>query len=278
MQTRARARHYSALMAAYSGTRSRAGRRCRVTVTVALAWLGYGSACLAQAPVCLPGTTICAASDERGGVQVNANGSAQASPNGASASGQANGNANANANASGSGQATGEGQYSDGGGGGHYRGYRGRFGTGVTLCPIVRIGVWSGLKAGGCVAVSFRFESLTFEMESQLLYGGSTHAFDWTFPMSFLIPLANADSLYEGPYLRFGGSPVGATFARKKDGGSFVRFGLFAGAGYELDVAKWLTWRVFDARFSFDMGTRRAMDDREHWVDLGFQLGTGLVL
>jgi hypothetical protein len=251
-----------------------------VVVTVAVAWLGYGSACLAQAPVCLPGTTICAAADGRGGVQVNANGSAQASPNGASASGQANGNANgnANANASGSGQATGEGQYSDGGGGGHYRGYSGRFGTGVTLCPVARIGVWSGLKAGGCVAVSFRFESLTFEMESQLLYGGSTHAFDWTFPMSFLIPLANADSLYEGPYLRFGGSPVGATFARKKDGGSFVRFGLFAGAGYELDVAKWLTWRVFDARFSFDMGTRRAMDDRGHWVDLGFQLGTGLVL
>jgi hypothetical protein len=115
-------------------------------------------------------------------------------------------------------------------------------------------------------------------MESQLLYGGTTHAFDWTFPMSFLIPLANEHSLFEGPYLRFGGSPIGATFAHKKDGGSFVRFGLFAGAGYELDVADWLTWRVFDARLSFDMGTRRAMDDRRHWVDLGFQLGTGLVL
>jgi len=237
-----------------------------------------------MAPVCVPGTTICAAADGRGGVQVNANGAAQASPSGASASGQANGSANGNANAGANGNANGQAnaeapppQYS-GGGGGAYHGYDGRFGVGLTLCPIARIGVWSGLKAGGCVAVSFRFESFMFEMESQLLYGGVTHAFDWTFPMSFLIPLANQDSLYAGPYLRFGGSPVGATFARKKDGGSFVRFGLFAGAGYELDVAEWLTWRVVDARFSFDMGTRRAMDDRGHWVDLGFQLGTGLVL
>jgi len=237
------------------------------------------------APICLPGTTVCAVADGRGGVQINANGAAQAAPNGASASGQTNGNgngnANANASANGSGQATGDSQYSGGGsgsGGGRHRGYSGRFGAGVTLCPIARFGVWSGLKVGGCVAVSLRFEALTFEMESQLLVGGSTHAFDWTFPMSFLIPLANRHSLYEGPYLRFGGSPVGATFARKKDGGSFVRFGLYAGAGYELDVAKWLTWRVVDARLSFDMGTRRAMDDQGHWVDLGFQLGTGLVL
>jgi hypothetical protein len=250
---------------------------------LALAGLGYSSVCLAQAPLCVPGTTVCATSDGRGGLQINANGSAQASPNGANASGQANANANAsgNADANGSGQATSDAQYSGGGsgnGGGRRGGYRGRFGTGVTLCPIARLGVWSGLKVGGCVAVSFRFDALTFEMESQLLYGGPTHAFDWTFPMSFLIPLANERSLYEGPYLRFGGSPVGATFARTKDGGSFVRFGLFAGAGYELDVAKWLTWRVVDARLSFDMGTRRAMDDRGHWVDLGFQLGTGLVL
>jgi hypothetical protein len=242
--------------------------------------LSYASAGAAQV-VCVPGTTVCAQADGHGGVQVNANGTGQVSPNGASASGQANGNAdaNANANVNANGAATNEAtppQYS--GGGGRRGGYRGRFGVGVDLCPVARIGVWSGLKAGGCVAVSFRFEALTFEMESQLLYGGATHAFDWTFPMSFLIPLANDHSLFDGPYLRFGGSPVGATFAHKKDGGSFVRFGLFAGAGYEWDVSKWLTWRVVDARLSFDMGTKRAMDDRGHWLDLGFQLGTGLVL
>lgn len=244
--------------------------------------LGYVSTSLAQAPLCVPGTTVCAESDGRGGVRINANGQAQASPSGASASGQANGAAdgNANANASGNANAGGQGDagYSGGGGGRRYRGYHGRFGAGFTLCPIARMGVWSGFKAGGCVAVSLRWEALTFEMETQLLYGGSTHAFDWTFPMSFLIQLANDKSLYEGPYLRFGGSPVGATFAKKQDGGSFVRFGLFAGAGYELNVARWLTWRVIDARLSFDMGTKRAMDDRGHWIDLGLQLGTGLVL
>jgi hypothetical protein len=125
--------------------------------------------------------------------------------------------------------------------------------------------------------VSFRFETFTFEMETQLLYGGATHAFDWTFPMSFLIPLDDRRSLYEGPYLRFGGSPVGATFAHQEDGGSFVRFGLFAGGGYELDVSSALTWRVFDARLSLDLGTKGAMDRDGRWWDPGLQLGTGIV-
>jgi hypothetical protein len=96
--------------------------------------------------------------------------------------------------------------------------------------------------------------------------------------MSFVIPLANESSLFDGAYLRFGGSPIGATFARKRDGGNFVRFGLFAGAGYELEITRSLTWRVIDARVSFDMGTKRAMDRVGNWLDLGLQLGTGLVL
>ena len=235
---------------------------------------------LAQAPVCLPGTTVCAHSDGRGGVKVDASGNAHASPQGASASGQANGaangNANANAGANGDGHVTQ--QSSGGGGGGHYRGRTGRFGTGVTLCPIARVGVWSGFKVGGCVAVGFRWDSAAFEMETQLLYGGETHAFDWSFPLSLVVPLANDDSLFQGPYLRFGGSLVGVTFACRQDGGSFVRFGLFAGAGYELDLARWVAWRVIDVRLSFDVGTKRAMDARGHWVDPGLQVGTGLVL
>jgi hypothetical protein len=245
-------------------------------VLAVLGATGLGAAQNRGPSVCVPGTRLCAAADGRGGVQINADGSVQASPNGVNASGQANGNANANANAGGTGTAEPP-TYYGGGSRRHYR-YSGRFGVGVTLCPIARAGVWSGLKAGGCVAVSLRFAALTFEMESQLLYGGTTHAFDWTFPMSFLIPLANDSSLFEGPYLRFGGSPVGATFAKQEDGGNFVRFGLFAGAGYELRLGRALSWRVIDARLSFDMGTRRAMDQRGHWVDLGLQLGSGLVL
>jgi len=229
--------------------------------------------------VCLPGTTVCASSDGHGGVQVTGTGNAQVTPNGATAQGQANGNANA----SGQGNESGGGQtniypppqYS--GAGSSYRGYEGRYGFGVGFCPIARVGVWSGFKAGGCFTISFRFESLTFEMETQLLYGGTTNAFDWTFPVSFVIPLANQDSLFEGGYLRFGGSPVGATFAHTRDGGSFVRFGLFAGGGYELEISRALTWRVFDARLSFDMATKRAMDRQGHWLDLGLQVGTGII-
>lgn len=233
---------------------------------------------LAQAPICLPGTAVCAVSDGRGGLKVDASGSAQASPSGANASGQAAGNANADANANANANRDGQSTGSPPSSGVYYREARGRYGSGITLCPFARVGVWSGFKAGGCIAVGFRWEAAAFEMETQLLYGGVTRAFDWSFPLSLLVPLANGDSLFEGPYLRFGGSPFGSTFARAEDGGSFVRFGLFAGAGYELDVADWVAWRVIDLRLSFDVGTKRALDDRSHWFDPGLQLGMGLVL
>lgn len=285
---------------------------------MAVGLLGHARSANAQSaprpPLCIPGTPLCATTDAQGRVRLGGSGSGNVGPGGANVTGQAGaqgsanatgnaqGNVNATGNAQGGGSGSGNtqgnanvtgnaqgggGEYGDvtssdsGGSGGsssHYRGYTGRFGVGTALCPIVRVGIWSGFKAGGCVAVSFRFEALTFEMETQLLYGGTTHAFDWTFPMSFLIPLANEDSLFEGGYLRFGGSPIGATFAHRQDGGSFVRFGLFAGAGYEVLLSDYISWRVIDARLSFDMGTRRAMDTHDHWVDLGLQLGTGLVL
>jgi hypothetical protein len=233
---------------------------------------------LAQVPpVCMPGTTVCVTGDGKGGVRVDASGNAQAGPGGASAAGQ--GNAQGNAAARGDANANARGRGSAGGGGSYRRRAHdtGRFGAAFMICPVARAGIWSGFKFGGCLGVSFRWEALMFEMETQLLYGGTTHAFDWTFPLSFVIPLDNQQSLFQGPYLRFGGSPVGATFARKEDGGRFVRFGLFAGAGYELLLGERVTWRVVDARLSFDMGTKRAMDRLGHWVDLGAQISTGLV-
>src|SRR5688572_14847600 len=135
---------------------------------------------LAQAPLCVPGTTVCAESDGRGGVRLDASGRGRAGPNGANASGQAGAGANASGNADASANAGGEARNDyTGGSGGYYRARQGRFGTGVTLCPIARVGVWSGLKVGGCVALGFRWEAAAFEMETQLLYGGSTRAFDW---------------------------------------------------------------------------------------------------
>lgn len=240
-----------------------------------LAWVPF-----AQAPLCVPGTTLCAESDGRGGVRIDASGRAQANPNGASATGQAGGNGNADGNASGA-TSAGAGADSVGGassGGGYYRASHGRFGTGLTLCPTARAGVWSGIKVGGCIAVGFRWDSAWLELETQLLYGGLTHAFDWSLSASLVVPLANEQSLFQGPYLRFGGSPIGATFARERDGGGFVRFGLFAGGGYELNLSDALAWRVFDLRLCFDVGTHSSLDDRGHWFDPGLQLGTGLVL
>ena len=237
-----------------------------------LSWSCWAMPAAAQQSACVPGTTWCAVSDGRGGVRIDAGGRAQASPGGASASGQAGAGAGANARANAGAAAS-----SNRAGNYRYARAHGRSGKAVTLCPLARLGVWSGFKAGGCAAVSWRWESLSFELETQVLYGGVTRAVDWTFPVSFVVPLANEGSLFQGPYLRFGGSPIGATFASRQHGGSFVRFGIFAGGGYELELSRAVTWRVLDARLSFDLGTRRALDDRGHFFDPGFQLGSGIV-
>lgn len=222
----------------------------------------------AQPPLCVPGTPYCASADGNSGVQLGG----QVGPNGASAWGNANGNANAEGP-----RLRGE-EWRRGG-------WRPpprpaspprRFGFGFGPSAVVRGGLRSGFKGGGSFAVSFRFASLAFEMETQLVHGGTTRATDWTFPLSFLVPLGQRRTLFEGLYLRFGGSPIGATFAKAEDGGGFVRFGVHAGAGYELRLGGVVTWRVLDARVSFDLGTKKALDRLGHEYDGGLQLGSGL--
>jgi hypothetical protein len=152
-----------------------------------------------------------------------------------------------------------------------------RWGAGVAGCATIKAGVWSGMKVGPCFAFSFRFERVSFEMETQLLVGGTRHSVDWVFPMSFVIPLTNQRSLYDGLQLRVGGSPIGATFAKDVDGGNYVRFGLHAGLSYEWDVSSAISWRVFDARAFLDFGTKREVDLHNNFLDYGGQLATGIV-
>jgi hypothetical protein len=133
------------------------------------------------------------------------------------------------------------------------------------------------VKAGGCYALSFRTEDLFFEMETQLLFGGTRHSIDWVFPMSFVIPLTSERSLFQGLQLRAGGSPIGVTFAREEDGGTYLRFGLHAGLSYEWIFSDVAAWRVFDARAFLDFGTKREVDERGNFLDFGGQLSTGIV-
>jgi len=148
---------------------------------------------------------------------------------------------------------------------------------GSTFCATVKAGVHSGVKFGGCFALSFRWEPIFFEIETQLLFGGKRHSVDWLFPMSFVIPLTADESLYEGLQLRVGGSPGGVTFAKSENGGTYARFGLHAGISYELDFSDVAAWRVFDARAFLDFGTKREVDDRGNFMDYGGQLSTGIV-
>jgi hypothetical protein len=114
-------------------------------------------------------------------------------------------------------------------------------------------------------------------METQVLFGGVRHSIDWVFPMSFVIPLTSQRSLYEGLQLRVGGSPIGVTFAKAQDGGTYLRFGLHAGLSYEWGVSDAISWRVFDARAFLDFGTKREVDLRGNFLDFGGQLSTGVV-
>ena len=229
-----------------------------------------------QQPVCIPGTPLCARSDGRGGIQVGGAAQGRVDPSGASGSATATGNANADANGSANANANGsagQGQR------GHstYSSQPTRFGAGVAFCGTFKVGMFSGYKGGPCFAVSFRTEPITFEMETQLLFGGTRHSIDWVFPMSFVIPLTSQRSLYEGLQLRVGGSPIGVTFARARDGGSYLRFGLHVGLSYEWDLSDAVSWRVFDSRAFLDFGTRREVDRLGNFLDFGGQLSTGVV-
>jgi hypothetical protein len=251
-----------------------------VALPVLLVLGATASTCFAQSPqpLCVPGTRFCAERNGNGGVRVGGQAQGQVGPNGASgaASGNANGDANANANADANGAVESQRQ-------GNYAGSRrrsapSRFSAASTFCAVGKLGVFSGLKGGGCYAVSFRTEAIFFEMETELLFGGTRHSIDWLFPMSFVIPLSSERSLYQGLELRFGGSPFGVTFAKEENGGTYVRFGLHAGLSYEWAFSSAAAWRVFDARAFLDFGTKREVDDRGNFLDFGGQLSTGIVL
>jgi hypothetical protein len=253
----------------------RALRRPTVCVALFVLTATEGIGLAQQPPVCVPGTPLCARGNGNGGAQ--GGGSVQVGPNGVR--GSANGNADASGNGNGNGS---EGQ-GDGDGsarGGHHRshGYTGPYGTGVTLCATLKVGVFSGYKGGGCVAVSFRTPGFFFEMETQLLYGGTRHSVDWLFPMSFVIPLTSEPSMFEGLHLRVGGSPIGVTFASADNGGTYLRFGLHAGITYEMRLGSTVSWRVFDARAFLDFGTKQRVDRLGDFLDFGGQLSTGIVL
>ena len=233
-----------------------------------------------QQPWCVPGTQVCAQGDGKGGVQAGGSARGRAGPGGVSGTATGNADANANANANANADANASGSYEGQGQGGYYARTRYkpvRFGAGSLFCATVKVGVYSGVKGGGCFAVSFRWEPLFFEMETQLLFGGTRHSIDWLFPMSFVIPLTSRRSLYEGLQLRVGGSPIGVTFAKEENGGTYIRFGLHAGLSYEWNFSDAAAWRVFDARAFLDFGTKREVDERDNFMDFGGQLSTGIV-
>jgi len=246
-------------------------RRRIVPPLALLALTAAEGVCFAQQPTwCVPGSQVCAQGDGKGGVRVGGSAQGRVDPSGAS--GNATGNAGANADAGGAYQTQGQEGY-------YPPSYSEpvRFGTGSTFCATVKAGVHSGAKFGGCFALSFRWEVIHFELETQLLFGGTRHTVDWLFPMSFVIPLTSERSLYEGLGLRVGGSPGGVTFGKPENGGTYARFGLHAGLSYELDFSDAASWRVFDARAFLDFGTKREVDERGNFLDYGGQLSTGIV-
>jgi hypothetical protein len=129
---------------------------------------------------------------------VSANTNARGNANGNSNAGiitnanvitNARGNSNSNSNSNGNDSFEGYGRGVDSPRSSHSAPIR--FGAGLDFCGTLKAGVYSGYKAGPCFAISFRTERVAFEMESQLLIGGTRHSIDWVFPMSFVIPLTS---------------------------------------------------------------------------------------
>lgn len=245
---------------------------------------------------CIPGTTLCAGANGQGGAGAGGSASGRVNPQGAQ--GQANGQANGNG---------------QGNGGAQVqpppvptppqvqpprvqppppppklpgvpppppapRAYEppSRHGSAGYACGAFRVGIWSGYKGGLCAGFSIRSVAFYLEVEAQVLAGGTMRTIDLTLPVSFVIPFDNERSLFEGPNLRFGFTPIGGSVGLESAAVNHLRFGIHAGVGYELDITPALAWKVFDARLYFDVGTKSTMDRLGHWFDLGAQVSTGL--
>ncbi len=134
--------------------------------------------------------------------------------------------------------------------------YRGA--NGFSTCAAVRVGFWSGVHYGGCAALAVRGEIVGFDVELDVLGGGTVPTLDFMVPMSIVVPLGSNDDLFTGPYLRFGPDfGYSATLDVASDG--FFRIGGHFGGGYGLDLSDGLALHLLDVRFYADGRADKSM-------------------
>jgi hypothetical protein len=154
-----------------------------------------------------------------------------------------------------------------------------RAANGFSTCAAVRVGFWSGLHYGGCAALSVRGEDVGFDLELDVLGGGTVPTLDFLLPISIVVPLGNTDDLFTGPYLRFGPDfGYSATLDVASDG--FFRLGGHFGGGYGIDLADGVALRLLDVRFYADgRGDKTPVDsDRVgDKIDLGLLFTSGVI-
>lgn len=132
-------------------------------------------------------------------------------------------------------------------------GPRSRSSLGLAPLPILRVGADSGSHLGGGLDVSVRGERWGGGLLFAALGGGTTGIFDLSFVPNVVLRTGDntgCTSCFDGLYF-VGGPELRISIADKTNPiGSPDIFGLGVqlGAGYELPVSSWISWKVLDVR------------------------------
>lgn len=155
--------------------------------------------------------------------------------------------------------------------------------TGFSPCAVVRIGVWSGVKGGGCIGFTARgSQGVGFDVDLLVLGGGTVPTVDVLLRPSVVFPLAGTDP-YFGLYGRVGATIIGASIPTS-EGKGYARMGLSLGLGYDVALTEGIALRVFEASFYAEgqvallapLANTVRMDRLGHHWDIGLMATTGV--
>jgi hypothetical protein len=119
-----------------------------------------------------------------------------------------------------------------------------------------------------------------FELEIDVLAGGSLPTIDILFRPTLVVPLAGTTPYFDQLSLKIGSTLVGGSVPLEGST-SYLRFGGSVGLGYDVALSDSIDWRVLDASFYAEVRSgsdRGAYMDRlqDNW-DIGLMLSTGFL-
>jgi hypothetical protein len=152
-------------------------------------------------------------------------------------------------------------------------------GISLGVCGGARIGIFSGVRGGGCILIGGRGRRWGFDIGFMGMGGGNVPSGEFGILMDVILRIGprkhgfSGFVLLTGPEIRFG-------YPEAVEGQIF-HLGSHIGAGYELPLGDYFSWRIADARFFGGIRTDSVPvaddPDGRRW-DMGVLLTTGFIL